>query len=154
MTHILRIDEMSKPKQLGVRRYMNSKKPVIYDFVDDLTPFKYGCVWLYPIASDHRFSKPGFDKIDKQIDYFDKFCTLISKKTGYTYEDFYNAAKEHGYGNCDVFACRDNGTIHYLIPTKTKFAEFPMNKTFKNDDYAMNELEKKLNAIFDKVEQK
>lgn len=147
MTHILRIDEMYAAKQLGVKQYMNSKKPSMDSFVGDFTPFMYWGVLFYPVASQHRKTR-DFDKVDNQISYTN-WCKNFATQIGYSYDNFYDAAKEYGYGNCDVFACRVDNKIHYLIPTDSMLAEFPMNYASNYDHLFMEDLERKLNKIFD-----
>ena len=146
MTHIMRINEM-KSNQLGVKQYMNSKKPNIDSFVGDFTPFMYGGVLFYPVATQHRKNR-DFDKVDNQISYTD-WCKKFALKIGYNYDGFYDTAKEYGYGNCDVFACRIDNKIYYLIPTTYMFAEYPMKFASNYDESFMKELNKQLNAIFD-----
>lgn len=154
MTHILRIDEMASAGQFGVRRYMNLRSPEINDFDDNLEPFEYNGVRFYPVASENRTKKTKVGdpyKIYRRYD-FNDWCKDFSKSIGYDYNKFYDSAKKHGYGKCDVFACKVDGSIRYLIPAGVTFAEFPMLYASGDDETFMKSLDDKLNAVFNKAE--
>jgi hypothetical protein len=172
----MRIDEMAKVKQFGVRSYMNANHPYEIDFNDTYKPFFYygseGGIeeklnirpikmsklpklvtqikkgaWFYPLASQPK-SNGRFPKINGQI-VTDDWVMDFSKSIFYDWDDFYNRAKVYGYGNCDVFACRVEDSIRYLIPMSTTFGLFPFRANFRGD---FSYIEKRLNEIFDKVE--
>lgn len=146
MAHILRIDEMAKTHQLRIKDYMNANHPNVDMLNDTLTPFMYGDEWFYPLAS--RPARRDFNRVDKRIEY-NKWCERFSKSIGYDWDVFYDIAKGFGYGTCDVFACRVNGELHYLIPTTNMFAEFPF-RMFSSGDF--DDMESRLNEIFDNAE--
>ena len=146
MTHILRIDEMAKTPQLRIKDYVNANHPDVDMLNDTLAPFMYGGEWFYPLAS--RPARNNFNKVDRRITQ-DKWCESFSKSIGYNWDDFYDTARRFGYGTCDVFACRVNGELHYLIPLGGILGEFPF-RMFSTGDFAY--MESRLHEIFDNVE--
>lgn len=139
---------MSGVYQLGVREYMNANHPSAICFNDSFTPFKYGGVWFYPVAS--RPASKRFNELDSMISY-SKWCEDFSKSVSYNLNDFYRAAQMYGYGKCDVFATRVGGKIRYLIPTDRILAKFPLGQNERNQRWLLRELEERLNKIFDDV---
>lgn len=125
MAHIKRIDEMEDTSQICIDKYIDANYPNINDFNGELRPFKYNGYLFYPVGSRPTTNK----KIDDIIDYTD-WCKDFSENIDYNWDDFYNTAKKRRYENCDVFACKVDGKIHYLIPTTYIFAEFPMKHLF------------------------
>ena len=146
MTHILRIDEMAKTPQLKIKDYMNANHPNADMLNDTLTPFMYGGVWFYPLAS--RPARRDFNRVDRMIEY-SKWCDRFSKSIGYDWEEFYDTAKPLGYGACDVFACMVDGELHYLIPAGSMLAEFPF-RIFSSGNF--DNMESRLREIFDNAE--
>lgn len=151
MTYILGINETARTKQVDIKQYMDSTSPNINHFVDDLDPFQYNDVWFYPVSSEHKPEKTGISKVHGLI-HSNDWCVDFSKSIGYDYDSFYSSAKKYGYGKCDVFACRVDGKIHYMIPISNKFAEFPMLYASGDNETFIKLLDDKLNNIFNKVE--
>lgn len=168
---------MAKVKQFKVSDYMNANHPNVYDFNDTYKPFFYygkesnvdeklnirpiepsnlpklvaqiqKGAWFYPLAS--RPSRKSYNLIDRQID-TDDWVLEFSKSISYDWQGFYDRASVYGYGKCDVFACRVDGVIRYLIPMTYSFAHFPIRANLiPRGDFSR--FEKRLNEIFDSVE--